>query len=307
MKRQSFPRLVLTAMLVAVAAVSAAQSQIVTSAESTPAATTTVSSAPAPMALVPSLLDHGFRKMYDLKFVEAQQDFSTWQHDHPADPVGHVAEAAGVIFSEFNRLGILESQFFVDDKAWDDRPKLSPDPQQKVHFEAALDRAEQLARAALVRDPNDENALFAMAACSGLRADYTALVEKRNMASLSFTKQGSQWATKLLSLDPNYYDAYLATGVSKYLIGTQMAPVRWFLRLGGYSGDKEGGISDLKLTAERGRYLAPFARILLAIAYLREKDPPSARNLLAGLQKDFPENPLFAREISRIDGAPGIQ
>jgi predicted Zn-dependent protease len=73
------------------------------------------------------------------------------------------------------------------------------------------------------------------------------------------------------------------------------------MRAAGYSGNKNKGIQELKLTAEHGRFLAPFARILLAIAYLREHDVTQARALLLGLREDFPSNPLFAREIGRID------
>jgi hypothetical protein len=72
------------------------------------------------------------------------------------------------------------------------------------------------------------------------------------------------------------------------------------LRLGGVSGDKKAGLADLQLTAARGHYLAPFARILLAIAYVREKDRPRALQLLAGLRAEFPSNPLFSREIARL-------
>jgi len=93
----------------------------------------------------------------------------------------------------------------------------------------------------------------------------------------------------------------VATGFSKYIVGTMAAPVRWLVRLRGVSGDKKAGISELRLTAQRGRYLAPFARILLAIAYVREKDQPRAREMLASLRDEFPKNPLFAREIARLD------
>jgi hypothetical protein len=79
------------------------------------------------------------------------------------------------------------------------------------------------------------------------------------------------------------------------------APVRWLVRLGGVSGDKQVGISELQLTAERGQYLGPFARILLAIAYVREKDKPRARQILASLRDQFPANPLFSLEIARLD------
>ena len=78
------------------------------------------------------------------------------------------------------------------------------------------------------------------------------------------------------------------------------APVRWVLRLGGVSGDKKAGLSELQLTAQRGRYLAPFARILLAIAYVRDKDRARAREVLSSLREDFPNNPLFGKEITRL-------
>jgi predicted Zn-dependent protease len=58
------------------------------------------------------------------------------------------------------------------------------------------------------------------------------------------------------------------------------------------------------LTAERGHYLAPFARILLAIAYVREKDKVRARQLLISLRDEFPKNPLFEQEIARLATRP---
>jgi hypothetical protein len=78
------------------------------------------------------------------------------------------------------------------------------------------------------------------------------------------------------------------------------APVRWLLRMGGVSGDKARGIAELQTTATNGRLLAPFARILLAIAYVRDKDMTHARELLFALQKDFPNNHLFALELARL-------
>jgi len=72
--------------------------------------------------------------------------------------------------------------------------------------------------------------------------------------------------------------------------------------MGGPPADKQGGIKDLQTTAEHGHYLAPFARILLAIAYVREKDKPRAIELLSKLQQHFPSNTLFSREIERLRG-----
>jgi hypothetical protein len=178
---------------------------------------------------------------------------------------------------------------------------VSPDPDVRKRFDAALDRAERLARARLAQDPKDHDGLFALTLSSGLKADYAALIEKRNLASLHYTKESTQWSTQLLAVHPDCYDAHIASGISKYIIGSMAAPVRWILRVGGVSGDKQAGIAELKLTAERGHYLAPFARILLAIAYVRDKNKAGARQILASLRDEYPNNPLFAREIARLD------
>ena len=255
----------------------------------------------ATASLPMSSLASGYRMMYDLDFDHAHKVFQSWQQQHPEDPLGPASDAAGYLFSELHRLGVLESQFYTDDKSFDARKKMSADPELKKQFESALDLAEQRANATLAKNSKDSDALFALTLSSGLKADYAALIEKRNMASLSLTKEASARAQTLLAADPNRYDAYIATGIGKYIIGSMAAPVRWLLRVGGFNGDKSAGIEELKLTAQKGTYLGPFARILLAIAYVRDKDKPKAREILSSLRDEFPNNPLFAREISRID------
>ena len=251
-------------------------------------------------APVPAL-EQGFHRLYDLDFAGAQKIFESWEQQNPGNPMGPVSEAAAVLFSEFNRLGVLDSQFYENDSIFAARKKYDVNPTQKVLFERHLAGAENLARERLARDPKDRDALFAMTLASGLRSDFAALIEKRNVASLHYTKDATTWANQLLAADPKCYDAHLASGVSRYIIGSMAAPVRWILRLGGVSGDKGEGISELQITAKEGRLLAPFARILLAIAYVREKQPAQARELLLSLQQEFPDNPLFAHELARLD------
>ena len=266
-------------------------------------AASAIASAAADLARVPSL-DEGFRLMYNLDFSQAHQVFTSWEQQHPEDPMGPVSDAAGFLFSEFNRLGVLEQQFYEDDKSFDARKKFTPDPAVRDHFNAAVDQAENRARTALARNSKDRDALFAMTLSAGLRADYAALIEKRNLASLHFTRDATSWAQQLLAVDGSYTDAYLATGVCNYIVGSMSAPMRWILRVGGIAGDKQQGIAELQRTADSGHYLGPFARILLAIAYVRDKDKVRARNLLITLRDQFPNNTLFPREIARLDTKP---
>jgi hypothetical protein len=76
--------------------------------------------------------------------------------------------------------------------------------------------------------------------------------------------------------------------------------VRWFLRLGGAQTAKQEGLDRLRLTAEKGHYLAPYARLLLAVAAVRDHDRGAAKSLLAGLAEEFPHNPLYLKELARI-------
>ena len=245
-------------------------------------------------------LDRGFQQMYNLDFPAAHATFRSYQQTYPADPMGYVSNAAAYLFSEFDRLHILESDLFIDDKKFDGRQKLTPDPAVKTELEQELAKSDDLANKVLAQKPDDKNALFAQLMANGLRGDYAALIEKRNLASLGYMKTSRAIAQRLLTIDPTCYDAYLAVGVENYLLGLNPAPVRWVLRMTGAQTDKQEGLERLRLTADKGHYLAPFARLLLAVAALRDKDRQTARTLLAGLAKEFPGNQLYVTELARI-------
>ena len=245
-------------------------------------------------------LDRGFQQMYNLDFPAAHATFRSYQQTYPADPMGYVSNAAAYLFSEFDRLHILESDLFIDDKKFDGRQKVTPDLAVKREFEKELAKSDDLASEVLAQKPDDKNALFAQLMANGLHADYAALIEKRNLASLGYMKTSRAIAQKLLTIDPTCYDAYLALGVENYLLGINPAPVRWVLRMTGAQTDKQEGLERLRLTADKGHYLAPFARLLLAVAALRDKDRQTARTLLAGLAREFPGNQLYVTELARI-------
>jgi len=245
-------------------------------------------------------LNAGYRDMYNLQFDTAHQFFQTWQKLHPQDPLGPVSDAAAYLFAEFDRMHVLESELFTDDSAFEHRAKLAPDPQVKSAFESQLGSAQQLADKVLAKDPNNADALFAKVMCLGLRGDYAALVEKRDLAGLSYMKSGRAIAEKLLTIHPNYYDAYLAVGVENYLLSLKPAPMRWMLRITGAETDKELGLQKLAITAEKGHYMLPYARLLLAVAALRSKDRPRAESLLAGLAHEFPMNHLYVKELAKL-------
>jgi hypothetical protein len=249
---------------------------------------------------LPDSIEAGYRQMYNLDFDSAHRIFRSWQQAHPEDPLGPTSDSAAYLFSEFNRLEILQAELFANDEALKRSKKRTPDPVFKKEFENSLAKSDRLADAVLAKTPEDENALFAKLLNLGLRADYAGLIEKRLLASLSYMKNGRMLAEKLLAVDPSNYDAYLAIGVENYILGSSPAPVRWILQIFGSQTDKIQGVEKVRLTAEKGRYLLPYARLLLAVAALRDRDLDKARELLGGLAREFPNNPLYSRELARL-------
>jgi hypothetical protein len=193
----------------------------------------------------------------------------------------------------------------VDDKRIVAKKKLLPDAAVRAQFYKALDDTGSRADAALRADPADRAALFAMCISQGVATDYMALVEKHQFLSLSPARRSNNYAQRLLKLDAKYYDAYLTTGFSEYMIGSLPFIIRWFVHFDNVSGSKERGVENLRLVAREGHYFKPFAKILLAVVALREKRPRETRDLLADLVRDYPDNPLFRKELAKVTATIG--
>jgi len=256
---------------------------------------------PARAQSVDQVLDQSYHAMYNLQFDEAVRKADEAKGLAPDDPLPWMAQACAVLFREFDRLHILNSELFTSDERFSSRRAHAWDPPLRKQFDDALSGAEKLAQQRLARDKNDAKGLFAMTIVNGLRADDAALIAKKNLSALSYTKTANGYAERLLSRAPDYYDAYVATGMGKYLIGGKPAPVRWVLRLGGLKGDQEEGLKELRKAADHGHYLKPFATILLAFDDLRHKDRVEARKKLAWLSQQFPNNSHFPEEMAKLD------
>jgi len=241
-------------------------------------------------------LEQGYRHMYNLEFEQAHRSFAEWHVQHPDDPLAPASDAAAYLFTEFDRLHILQSEFFTHDQHFITDHKLSPDPALKKKFEAALADARTLAG----RAPSQPDSMFANVLASGLHSDYLALIEKRYAASFTEMKQARMDAERLLAAHPDRCDAWVAVGVENYMLSIKAAPMRWLLRMAGGQTDRTVGIQKLKTAAEKGHLLAPFARLLLAVASLRDKDIPRARDILENLAREYPHNPLYTQELARM-------
>ncbi|HWZ52839.1 MAG TPA: hypothetical protein VNW54_15375 [Granulicella sp.] len=245
-------------------------------------------------------LDRGYYEMYDVHFAAAHAVFQQLLAQHPDDALAAVSDAAAYLFSEFDRLHIIDVELFADQNRFDSRSRLTPDPAVRKAFDDRCALAARLADAALQRNPKDARAFYVKTLVRGMQSDYALMIEKRDLAALNLTKEASVYSHQALALDPTMYDAYLASGVENYMLSLKSAPLRWLLGITGAATDRAEGVRLLKLTASQGHYLAPFARMMLSVAALRDGHPQEARAILTALAKQYPDNSLYERQLARI-------
>jgi hypothetical protein len=259
---------------------------------------------PSPAFTTDPQLADGFHHLYVQDFTEARHIFTDWEAAHPDQPFGQVAIAASYLFEELHRQNVLSSDFFLDQKRFLNGIEGKPDADRMNHFRIAVEHARALSKARLKKNPKDPEGLFGLTLAAGMESDAFAILEKKQLDALKRLKEANENAKALLVVQPDANDAYVALGVANYIIGSLNAGYRMGLFFLGIHGDKKVGMEQLDKTAENGRYLQPFAKILLALSARREKQNALAQKLLLELTQEFPANPTFATEYAKAMGRP---
>ena len=252
---------------------------------------------------VPELAS-GFHSLYLQNFTEAREKFTVWESQHPDEPFGEVAVAASYLFEELYRQNVLSSDFFLNEKRFLKGIEGKPDPERMNNFQEAIQQARKLARGRLAKDARDPEGLFALAMSAGMESDAFMILKKEHIEALKRLKEANEHAKLLLAEQPDANDAYVALGAANYIIGSLSGGARFMLWFGGIHGDKKLGMEQLGQTVDKGLYLQPYAKILLALAARREKQNPLAQKLLHELSEEFPESPLYAAEYAKAMGRP---
>jgi hypothetical protein len=246
----------------------------------------------------------GFDLLYQQRFAEAREAFASWESRNPREPFGEVAVAASYLFEELYLQNVLTSDFFLNQKKFLRGIDGKPDSERMRHFREALAQAQQLARDRQKTSPDDGEALFALTLAAGMESDALSILEKKHLEGLKHMKEANKYAKQLLAHHPDATDAYIAPGIANYIIGSLNAGSRFALWFGGIHGDKDLGMEQVAKTAENGRYLLPFAKIILALAARREKQDALAQRLLRELKEQYPESALFASEYAKAMAVP---
>jgi tetratricopeptide (TPR) repeat protein len=248
----------------------------------------------------PTGLDRAFNRIYNFDFPGAYAILDAEQRAHPDSPLVYSVRSAAYLFSEFHRMKILEMDFFADDDKVTDRKRVKPDPAARVELFRVTAEARKRAQERLAANQQDREAMFALLMATAVETDYVGIVEKRYFRTYSLSKEAQQYARKLLALNPPFCDANMTLGSVEYVVSNLNFFFRLLIHFDQIEGSKQKAIMDLKKVIECGRFYPPFAKILLSVIYLREKQPQQALVLLKEMARDCPENPLIRDEVKRV-------
>jgi hypothetical protein len=247
------------------------------------------------------LLESGYKHLYELNFDAGRKDFQAYQKMRPDDPLGKASEAASYLFEQFNARGVLTSEFFLSDEKFLGGVEGSAAQNKNAAFLEANNAARDQAKARIKTNSKDMQGLLVLTITDGMESDYDALIIKKQLDGLTMMRHAEAEANEVLKIDPTEQDANVALGMSNYVIGCLPSYKRAFLWFGGLHGDRLRGMEQMESAAEHGHYLQPFAKVMLALAYEREHKPERAKELLSELTTQFPDNPVFARELAIVN------
>lgn len=265
----------------------------------------TAAAMPPATAAARQLVASGFDHFYNLEYAAAIADFQRLTQLEPDNAAAwnHLAQA--YLYQEMYRVGALASELYGQDNPILKIKLLPTDPAATSRFLDANQRALALAGAARQTRPRDADAAYDLAVAWGLRGTFDFVLHKAYWSALRDAGKARRAALRALALRPGWREPELVIGVDDYIVGSLPWMVRMLAHLGGFSGDKAGGIARIRDVASHEGGASTEGKILMAIVERREGLNAQAIPWLATLEQRYPRNVLFAVEVGDAAEAAG--
>lgn len=221
----------------------------------------------------------GVDALYAMDFNKADTIFTALIEQHPKNPIGY-----------FFRSTIYLWQYLFD----------KSDTDLKA-FIRESDRAIDVAEQAIEANANDSEAHTYLGSMYGYRA--LANVQAKNYLKASWDVRNCYNSlSEALKKNPQQYEAYLGMGIFNFLIGVLPKTSQVLMNMVGIEGNKERGIQQLHMAAEKAVYMrndARFALGLLHVYYKGEYDKGLA--YLKPLLQRYPTNIPLLYALGNIE------
>jgi tetratricopeptide (TPR) repeat protein len=159
--------------------------------------------------------------------------------------------------------------------------------------------AVEIAEAQLEKNEDDIDARFFLGGSYGSLGRYYAMT-RSFLNAYWYGKKGKNYLEEVVEMDSTYYDAYLGLGIFHYLADVLPKFVKILSFVLGVEGDKEQGIREIKLAAEKGTYTKTEAMFFLGALYTyRERKYEEAIKIFNTLLEKYPQNPGALLSLGR--------
>lgn len=228
-----------------------------------------------------SIVDKGIKEIYNINFDEADKTFKELIADYPQHPAGKFFLAM---------IDWWKILLDLNNESYDDI------------FFAKLEDEIFLCDEILKKYPDNVDALFFKGGSIGFRGRLRAIRESWIKAA-DDGREAIPIVQRASKLDPNNIDVQLGFGIYNYYAAVipEDFPIIKPLMIFFPKGDKEKGIKELTLVAEKGKYARIESKyFLMTLYYHYENDNQKALEYANQLSSEFPDNPLFKRYVGRI-------
>src|SRR6266436_33196 len=183
----------------------------------------------------------GLEALYNLDYDKAQKDFKEIVRLYPNHAAGPQLLAARVWIKTLYESRRLQSSLYNSESFYsngDDKV----DPKIVEEFRNLTRTAKRLAEAKLKQEPQNVEALDALATTEGLKASFEEAVERRHFAALRDGNDAVDHHRAVLKLDPKFIDAQLTVGLYEYVVGSLPLPIKIIAGVTGFHGSKKRGL-----------------------------------------------------------------
>ena len=220
-------------------------------------------------------LDRACGLMLSMDLEGARRIIDNWIWRSPGRPDGYFYRA--VLYSW--RIFLLPEE---------DEPGLLRDEFEKAIRDCRI-RAEKISAR---RETAFEGTLY-LGAIYGQEA-LLALIDRKYLIMAPLAKQAWLNVSKVLEMDPQFYDGYFGKGIYLYFTDLLPTAIKLLAQAYGFEGDRQQGLADLRLAGEKGLYSRDASRLMLLNIYALIERPDSAvRELGRELYARYPDDPLI--------------
>ncbi|MFQ5443928.1 MAG: tetratricopeptide repeat protein [Nitrospinales bacterium] len=218
------------------------------------------------------LASEGIELAYNLHFDAATDVFDQLIERFPEHPRGYLLRSV---------------VFYYRTQLEEDHDRFS------LKFLQAATDAISVAKKTLAQGGDRREALFSLGTTHIYLAAYYGW-DGHWWKAYRYGKQGIETLKRLIQHDPDYYDAYLGLGLYHYYTDVIPRFAKAVTFLLGIDSDRERGLRELRLAAEKGTYSRAEATLFLGSIHLYiEKNYATALGYFERLATLYPDNSSF--------------